>query len=184
MSRVIHADVITELAKDHFNTAFLVKIDFATAVYLTDYAHDITHSSITYDAGGHLLGISSVSETSEVRVGSITINLSGVQQAHIATLLSGGYVDRQVVISRVVLNDVGVIIGNPITVYDGRISHFAISDTDESSEINLTVTSHWADFELKAGRRTNDNSQQMFFSGDKGLEFSGLMTKDIKWGRL
>ena len=50
--------------------------------------------------------------------------------------------------------------------------------------MNLVVTSHWADFDLKAGRKTNDSSQQMFFSGDKGMEFSGLMTEDIKWGRV
>ena len=184
MSRVIHADVITELAKDSFNTAFLVKIDFTSAVYVTDYAHDITHNSTTYEAGGHLLGIAPISETSEVSVGSITISLSGVQQAHISTLLSGGYIDRLVIISRVVLNDAGAVIGNPITVYDGLISHYSINESDTSSEISLTIASHWANFELKTGRKTNDSSQQMFFSGDLGMQFSGLMTKDVKWGRV
>jgi len=184
MSRAVHSSVIAELAKNAFEMAHLVKIDFATAVYLTDHAHDISHSSITYEAGGHLLGIAAINETSEIRVGSVSLKLSGVQQAQIATLLSGNYIDRQVTIKRVVLDSVGAIIGDPILIYDGRISHFSITDGDDSSEIDLTVASHWADFELKAGRKTNDSSQQMYFSGDKGMAFSGLMTKDIKWGRV
>ena len=111
MSRGIHTDVIAELAKGSFNTAFLVKIDFATPVYLTDYAHDILYSSISYDSGGQLLNITPINETSSITVGSISINLSSVHQATIATLLSENYIDKQVVVSRVVLTNAGVIIG-------------------------------------------------------------------------
>jgi len=50
--------------------------------------------------------------------------------------------------------------------------------------IKLTVTSHWANFSKTNGRTTTDNSQQRFFSGDKGMEFSALTIKDIKWGRV
>jgi len=183
MSRVIHADVITELAKSSFQTAHLVKINFVTPVYLSDYAHDIAFGGVSYEAGGQLLGIDNISETSEVRVGSIGLTLSGVHQASIATLLSEETTDRQVVIYKAVIDPAGLIIGDPIMVYDGRLTKYAISDSDGSSQVTLTVSSHWADFELKAGRKTNDSSQQMFFAGDKGMAFSGLMTKDIKWGR-
>ena len=47
----------------------------------------------------------------------------------------------------------------------------------ESNQIN------WGDFEKVSGRRTNTNSQKLFFSSDKGFEFSGSSVKDIKWGR-
>ena len=43
--------------------------------------------------------------------------------------------------------------------------------------------SHWADFEKKSGRKTNNTSQQRFFSADKGMEFSSENVLDIKWGR-
>ena len=128
MSRGIHADVITELAKDSFNMAHIVSIDFSQTVYLTDYAHDISYGGNTYNSSSHLLGLSQVNETSDAQVGTFTVNLSGVEQSFIAILLSENYIDRQVVIDRVILNSVGGIIGEPIPLYNGRIDGFAIKD--------------------------------------------------------
>ena len=42
---------------------------------------------------------------------------------------------------------------------------------------------HWGTFEKESGRTTSDNSQQRFFSGDKGMEFAALNVLDLKWGR-
>ena len=43
-----------------------------------------------------------------------------------------------------------------------------------------------ADFAYFEGfiRTTTDNSQKRFFSSDKGMEFSALTVRDIKWGRV
>jgi len=35
----------------------------------------------------------------------------------------------------------------------------------------------------KNGRKTNNTSQQRFFSGDVGMDFSSQTVQDIKWGR-
>jgi len=183
MSRTIHTDVITELAKDGFTKAHLVKVNFDTPVYLTDHAHALTYNSQSYESGGHLLGMSQVNETAEMRVGSFSLNLSGVEQSYISILLSQNVINRQVLISRVVINATGGIIGDPILLYDGRIETFSIADQSDTSTINLAVTSHWSDFEKRAGRRTNDASQQSFFPGDKFFKFASQSVKNIKWGR-
>jgi hypothetical protein len=47
----------------------------------------------------------------------------------------------------------------------------------------LTIVSHWADFEKKSGRQTNNNSQQRFFNTDVGMDFASQTVLDIKWGR-
>tara|TARA_R110002074_G_scaffold36256_1_gene98805 strand:+ start:148 stop:702 length:555 start_codon:yes stop_codon:yes gene_type:complete len=183
VSRGIHADVITELAKDAFNMAHLVTIDFSTTVFLTDYAHDITYGGNEYSSSSHLLALSQVNETSESKVGSFTINLSSVEQTFVSLLLGENYIDREVTISRVILDSTGAIIGTPIPLYNGRIDGFAIKDDDNSSQINLSTASHWSDFEKESGRRTNHNGQQIYFAGDKGFEFASSAVKDIKWGR-
>ena len=54
----------------------------------------------------------------------------------------------------------------------------------EAPQQLLNITSHWGNFEKVSGRTTSDNSQQRFFSGDKGMEFAALTVKDIKWGRI
>lgn len=182
MSRSVHASVISELAKDAFEMAHLIKIDFATPVYLTDNAYTLSHDGNVYDAGGHLLQIGNVQETSDVRVGKFNIQLSGVNQSYISVLLGQDYINKQVLIYRAALNN-NTIIGDPILLYDGRIDGFTIADGDNSSEITLSTASHWSDFDKKAGRKTNNNSQQMFFAGDLGFEFSSSSVADLKWGR-
>ena len=184
MSRYLPLDVIAELNKDAFKMAHLIKIDFSTPVYVTDNDFDIVYMNATYEAGGHLINISSINETSDLRVNTISIQLSGVQQAHVATLLTGNYLDRNITIYRVYLNDSGSIIGHPIMMHTGGISHFAINTDDDTCEIDLSASNHWANFDLKSGRKTNDNSQRTFFPNDQGMMFSGLMTQDIKWGRV
>lgn len=183
MSRGIHADVITELAKDSFDMAHLVSIDFSAPVYLTDHAYDISHGGNDYVSSSHLLGLSPVNETGESQASTFTINLSGVEQSFISTLLSENYIDRAVTISRIILNSAGVIVGNPIPLYSGRMDGFAIKDDNKTSQINLSVASHWSDFEKESGRRTNHNGQQIHFAGDKGFKFASDTVKDIKWGR-
>ena len=183
MSRSIHADVITELAKDAFNMAHIISIDFSDTVYLTDYAHDITYDGNSYSSSSHLLELSQVNETSNIKTSTLTVNLSSVEQSFVAKLLSENYIDRAVIISRVILDSVGAIIGDPIPMYSGRMDGFSIKDDTKTSQINLSVASHWSDFEKESGRRTNHNGQQIHFAGDKGFEFAANTVKDIKWGR-
>jgi len=49
--------------------------------------------------------------------------------------------------------------------------------------VTLRIVSHWADFEKMNGRKTNNISQQRFFSTDVGMDFSSETVLDIKWGR-
>ena len=210
MSRAIHPDVIAELAKDQFLMAHLVVINFDEPVHITDHDHALTYGGQTYEAGGHLLGMSPVNESSELRVGSFQLNLSGVDQAYISLLLSQQVTNRRVFIQRVILfsdtqaqrltrengdlltteagdylmTDTGTgIIGDPIMLYDGRISDFTLADDTTTSTIQLRITSHWSDFEKRAGRRTNHASQQAFFPSDQFFQYTAQSVKNIKWGR-
>jgi len=182
MSRTIHSSTLAKLASNTFQTALLVKVDFSTPLYITDNAYDITYGGNVYQAGGHFLGLSDIKETADLKVGTATILMSGVDQAYIAAILAGTYLNRQVLVNRVVL-ETGAIVGDPIVAFDGRLAHFSIADTDGSSQVQLTVAGHWADFEGKKGRASNDNSQQSVFSGDLGMQFSAQLVRNISWGR-
>ena len=76
------------------------------------------------------------------------------------------------------------LISDPFLLFYGTIDEYKITDTTQTATINLTVTSHWGNFSKTNGRTTTDNSQKRFFSSDKGMEFSALTVRDIKWGRV
>lgn len=183
MPRTLHANVVAELAKDDFTFCHLLFIDFDTDLYITDNFRDVSYGGDTYTASAHLLEIGSPSESSKLTVGSIDITLSGVDQSYISAFLQSNWINRRVTIQRALLDDSNTVIGTPIPVYDGQISQFGIDESDDDSTIDIAITSHWANFEMKAGRFTNNNSQQYHFAGDLGFEYAPNSVKDLRWGR-
>lgn len=183
MARSLNASVVTEIAKDSVTMCHLLYMGLSTAQYMTDAAFDIDYSSNTYTSSSYLLSMGTVEESSDVRIGSISIDLSSVSQAFTSIFLTYPYIGKQVIIRRAFLDSTGSIIGDPVVIYDGRIDGFDMNESQTESTISVSVASHWSDFEKKAGRYTNTNSQELFFTGDKGFEFAALTVKDLKWGR-
>ena len=183
MTRPINAATISALQSDAIRLCHLVQLDFATTVRLTDNYHEVTSDEGLFTPAGHLLDIGQPQETQELRVGSISITLSGVEQSYISFFLGQDYVNRRARIWKAVLSESGAIVGEPILTFDGQITGYSIQDKEDSSTIEMNCASHWADFERKAGRLTNTNSQQYFFPLDTGFRFAANSMKDIKWGR-
>ena len=77
----------------------------------------------------------------------------------------------------------GALVADPFLLFHGSLADFAISDGGTTATLGITATNHFGNFEKVNGRTTSDTSQQRHFSGDKGLEFSALTVRDIKWGR-
>ena len=83
----------------------------------------------------------------------------------------------------ILLNSSNALIADPIVLYKGNIENFSVQESDTSSNVVLSIVSQWADFDKKNGRKTNNTSQQRFFSTDVGMDFSSETIRDIKWGK-
>lgn len=183
MPRSLDSAVIAELQNDNFNFCHLVFIDFDTQLRITDNFRDVVYGGNTFVASSHLLDVGSPTEQSQLAVGSINLTLSGVEQSYISAFLQSNWINKRVTIQRALLDDNNNIIGTPIPVFDGQITQFSIDESDNESSIDIAIASHWANFELKAGRFTNNNSQQYHFAGDLGFEYAANSVKDLRWGR-
>ena len=183
MTRSIDAATLAELEKDNFNLATLLEFEFSSPFRLTDWDRNITALSQTWDSSPHIISLGDVTETAELAVNGFTIELSGVEQAYIAFFLSNNYLDIPIKIYRCVLDNTDSVIGSPILVFDGLITGYEIEDTEDSSVLSVQCASHWKDFEKENGRKTNHNSQQLHFPGDKGFIFAAKTVKDLRWGR-
>jgi len=188
MTRSIHASVVTELAKDDFNMVSLLRIGIPvgspeTDIFLNDTQFPITFDSNVYDSSGHILDIGTVSENADVRIGSLRITFSAVDQTYSNLFQTADYIDARVRYYKAILEDDYTYVGQPILMFDGNISGMKIIDNGRSSKLELECASHWANFDVINGRKTNSNSQQAHFSSDLGFEFAAHTVKDIKWGR-
>ena len=187
MTRSLTTAIKNELATNDIRPVHLITIGFSSPVNITDCSFPLTSSvsgsSVTYSSSSFIMGISNFTEETDLTKTSINLTLSGADQTFISTVLNENIVNDTVEIFRGLLNTSNSIIADPILLYSGNIDTFQIDETTTESTVILTVVSHWADFEKKSGRQTNNNSQQRFFSTDVGMDFASQTVLDIKWGR-
>ena len=187
MSRSLTTAIKNALATNEIRPFHLLTIGFSTPVNFTDCSFPLTSSisgsSVTYTSSDFIIGVSDFTEEIDVTKSSLTISLSGADQTFISTVLNENVTNDEVTIFRGLLDSSNAIIADPFLLYKGNIENFAINENTKSSVVNLSVVSHWADFEKKNGRKTNNTAQQRFFSTDVGMDFSSQTVLDIKWGR-
>jgi len=187
MTRSLTTAVKNELATNDIRPVHLITINFSTPVNITDCSFSLTSSvsgsSITYSASDFILGVSEHSEQTDLTKASIDLILSGADQTFISTVLNENVTNDSVSIFRGFLDSNNSLIADPFLLYKGNIENFTIEESEKDSLVNLSIVSHWADFDKKNGRKTNNTSQQRFFSTDVGMDFSSQTVLDIKWGR-
>lgn len=190
MSRALNTDIITQINSSKFITAELIEIDLDTPLYLTTASFDIRAETATnggpkdYVAQGRFLGYTQVNETSEVRIAKINVTFSGANSTFTNIALNSNYLHRAFRIYKVFLLDTDMsIIDEPVMVYSGSLTGATVKENILESSVTFETSNEFYDFERIAGRRTNDGSQQSFFPGDKGMEFSTAAIADIQWGK-
>jgi len=187
MTRSLTTAIKNELATNDIKPVHLITIGFGTPVNITDCSFDLTSSvsgsSVTYSASDFIMGVSNHTEETDITKSSVSISLSGADQTFISVVLNENVINDSVTIFRGLLADDNTLIADPFLLYKGNIESFEIQEGEKDSTVALSIVSHWADFEKKNGRKTNNTSQQRFFSTDVGMDFSSQTVQDIKWGR-
>lgn len=185
MTRTLDADVLAMLGDGQLHTAHLVEVTTTGGTtYLTDAQYPIDYSGHTYLAAGYMLGFSDVQEFADVQIASMTLSLTGVDQTMISALINNDYLDKNVKVMLAFLHHAnGDLVGAPVTLFVGRIDSANITEdpTGGSSTLSVSATSHWVDFERRAGRHTNAAEHLRFFAGDWGMAWAHE-TDAVYWG--
>lgn len=156
--------------------------------YFTNAPFPITYGGNVYRATGGMLGFSDVEEHSDFTISQVTVSLNGLSSKDVKHFLRANYTDRPLKIYRVWLDTANQVVATPMLIFDGRIDKPIINDDGRSATIGCTASSHWADYDRRAGRHTNYDEQIYWSmkmsspSTDKGFEFVSVNTKDLKWG--
>ena len=202
---IFEGDGTGELEKNAVKCFHLCELHFDDSnldnLYITDNFHDITWDSTTapdtganlYKAAGNLLTFSPVSETTELRVNTLSISLSGVDNTSdgiIADILHYPIVNKRVVIHRSFGVDSTSDQTKTFLLFDGNVKNFQIKESDDAATITISVATHWANFQQQNGRITNTTTQrntdrydgQGTFAGDDGFAYASSMISDLKWG--
>jgi hypothetical protein len=137
----------------------------------------------TFLAVGPFLQFSSVDESADFQINTVTVTLGGVRSADIALFTNNLYIDQPIKIFRAWFDGDGLMIDTPLMIFDGRVDRPVVSDDPQSAvTIGCSAASQWVDYERRAGRHTNHAEQDFYFPGDTGFKYAGNPIKDLKWG--
>ena len=181
MPRSLSTALQTQVSSTATKTAFLVELNLSSTIRLTDWYSNVTYNSNTYEAGGSFLAVDSTTETGQLQVDEINIAFSNVTNQVRSLVQNGAFTDKTVEIYIAYFNSDETIVG-AINFFTGQIRNVSINENLDSSNINMTVASHWSNWNLTKGRHFSDESQQTFSSGDKGFEFATQVKSDVRWG--
>ena len=155
-----------------------VWLDQATETDAVEGTHVLTFSkagqNTIYNSSSFLLNIGNISESAKLTVGSVDLQLSGVNQTLLSDFLNNGHLNKKITIYRAFINASTNALIEKVSIFSGRIDGMDISDNDKTSIVNLTASNHWSDLNRRAGRRTTSESQQQFFPNDLGFDFITL----------
>jgi hypothetical protein len=168
MPRTLSTALQNQVSADATKIAFLVELQLSTIVRATNYSRDVVYNSNTYTAGGSFVTVDATTESGKLEVDEINIGLSNVTSQVRALVESGAYTDKTANIYIAYFDTNEDLVG-VITYFTGQIRNVSILENIDSSNISMTVASHWANWNLTKGRHYSDASQQDFSTGDKGL---------------
>lgn len=191
MNRNASAAVQSAWASSANRPAHLLAVHFDAAdggsVYLNDTPRHLSYEGNTYAGAGHLLNFGGLTESFELRVADVTIELSGVDQSFIAIFLTRQFVDRRLVLSQFFLDASLAVIASPVVIHDGRMDEPRFVEDPESGKCIVQVASRdqFVDFEKLSGRHTNPHDQKVFFPDDRAFDHLAVRNSlSFNWGHI
>ena len=181
MPRSLSSELQTQVSSTATKTAFLVELNLSSTIRLTDWYSNVTYDSNSYEAGGSFLSVDKTTETGQLQVNEINLGFSNITDQVRSLVQDGSFTDKTVDIYLAYFNTDETIVG-AINYFTGQIRNVSIQEDIESSVLNMTVASHWANWNLTKGRHYSDESQQTFSTGDKGMEFATQVKENVRWG--
>lgn len=150
-------------------------------VYLTDCARDVSFSGNNYISAGQVISRAGIRHTKELSVASIDIEFTLVEQGIWSIFGNTSQLGRRVIITEVVLNNRGQVIGEKLKTIN-RVNSINVSDDDDKATVSVNVSNIMADFETVRALRTTQASHQRFWPQSTSFINSKDLTEDLKWG--
>jgi hypothetical protein len=192
MSRDIDAAITTALAGQHVPALMLVELDFPSGTLrLNNSGQNIDWNGSTWYAGGALIGISEVAESTDGEAHGVTLQLNAVEltpitgspnNANIVQLARAqNYQGRAARVWLAPLDADYVPVVDPVLAFEGRMNKMDFQ-VGEDAAFSLACESRFADWNRPRVRRYNDADQRSRFPSDRGLEYMEQMVeKQLIW---
>ena len=171
MARTLTAQVITDVTAIQVVPILLVKMEFDNAdLNVWTGIGNLTFNGDVYLGTGELGGISPIEESADLRANGVSLSITGILSANLATALGEPFQDRPATIWFGTFSS-GTLSADPIQMFKGRMDTMEIEEFGETSIINLGIENELIHLERPNERRLTPQDQKNLFPNDKGFGF-------------
>jgi hypothetical protein len=161
-----------------------VYLDFLSApVRMWNGVGNIEWDGETWVGVGDLIDLGQIEEASDGSATSMVSTLAGVPSDLTAGVYQDQWQGREAVAWLGAIDEDGVLIEEPLQIRAGIMDSLGDSDDGQSAVFTMTIETPALDQGNNRAWRLTNEIQQSFFPGDKGLEFTTVLSSvPIRWG--
>ncbi|RDL44697.1 hypothetical protein DN730_09955 [Marinomonas piezotolerans] len=165
----------------------LIKMNFTNGgeLAMTDGGVPVQFNGTLYEPDLYLDedGITEVEESLEITTNdwNVSLNVLSPDDPVLLAFTSHAYLNQRVSYYRQYVWDDGT--EQIRKLFEGLMIDFEAIDAEDGYTIQVTASANIVHWQQVRGRTTNSDSQQQLYPNDKGFEFAGTETQDIKWGK-
>ena len=185
MPRNLSDGMASGVAAQELRPALFIQAQFKSGmVYVWSGFGGYAWGGHTYIGVGSLGSISTIEEGTRVEAKGITLNLSGIDPAMLASVLTDFILGTSVVIYLGLFNPNGTLIAAPVISWAGRMDQPSIDVAAETATISINCENRLFDMNVAVDRRYTNEDQHLDHPGDRGMEFvNSIQELNIYWGR-
>jgi hypothetical protein len=185
MSRGVSANTKTAAENQVVRPVLFFEGDFDSGVVrLWNGIGQITALSQTWEGAGDLINVTPIEETYEVKATGFSVSLSGISAQNLNLALAEDYQNRNMTIYLGFMNDSNQLVDDPFVMTRARMDVMSISQSGESTIIEITCETRMIDFERPRRRTYSDQDQKAKYPNDRGFEFvNSIQEIEIEWGK-
>lgn len=172
MVRPLTSGMLAQTQAKALMPALFIEVDVpAGNLYTWSGYGDIVWGGHTWKGAGEMLGISNVSEVSQVQAAGVSITLSGIPAALIAMTLANlrRYMTTKMWIGA--LDATFAVIADPYLFFNGFVDSAALSQDGKTASITVTAESRLISLRIERFRRYTDQDQRIERPYDGGFKF-------------
>lgn len=175
-SRDLTAGMLTAIQAGSVRPALLYEGEFAdpddeSTVYLRLWSGigSLSWDSKTWAGGGHLLSISVIEESAEVKAVGFEVTMSGLPSAKVALALESARRNRPGKLWLALFDASGAVIADPYLLKTGKFSMIPIEDNGDTCTITARYEDRLVGLSQPSERRYTHEDQQLRSPGDLGF---------------
>ena len=174
--RTITTAALAALTAPTVMPCYLVAMQFTSGTkYMWTGLGTVVWDGNDYEGQGDLLGISSVTQTSDLSAEGITISMSGIPPGNVSSAISDSatYLTVDVWLG---FMSAGAIVADPVHIFSGHLDCPTISDDGEQITLSITAENDLLLLSRSSMRRYTDDDQRISFPLDAGFIYVPSVT--------